>query len=116
MSSKLDQLREQGLEHEAFREGYDARDKLIRLGKLLKATRESSGLTQDLLAAKIGMQQSTVSRLESGFGPHGPEMDTLMRFVQGCNAELVVGIRTAASVVREKSETSTVPVALSITM
>jgi len=114
MSNKLDQLRQRGLENEGFREGYAAREKLIELGRLLKQTREVSGLTQDSLAAKIGMKQSTISRLESGFGPHGPEVDTLMRFVQGCGAELVVGIRSA--VAAENNQMETIAVAAAMTM
>jgi HTH-type transcriptional regulator / antitoxin HipB len=97
MSRKLDQLREQGMRYDGFREGYEARDGLIRLGNLLRQAREVSGLTQETLGEKIGMTQPAISRLESGFGPHGPEMDTVMRFVHGCEAELVVGIRRKVS-------------------
>ena len=97
MSKKLDQLRDHGLRYEGFREGYEARDGLIRLGNLLRQAREISGLTQETLAIKIGMTQPAISRLESGFGPHGPEMDTVMRFVHGCEAELVVGIKRKVS-------------------
>jgi|SRR5271168_4743675 len=97
MSRKLDQLRERGMQYEGFREGYEARDGLIRLGNLLRQAREVSGLTQESLAEKIGMTQPAISRLESGFGPHGPEMDTVMRFVHGCEAELVVGIKPKVS-------------------
>jgi transcriptional regulator with XRE-family HTH domain len=82
--------------NEGFREGYDARDGLIRLGDMLRMAREASGLTQETLATKIGMSQPAVSRLESGFGPHGPEMDTVMRFVHGCEAELVVSVKSRA--------------------
>jgi transcriptional regulator with XRE-family HTH domain len=97
MSRKLDQLCEHGMRHEGFREGYEARDGLIRLGNLLRQAREISGLTQESLAVKIGMTQPAISRLESGFGPHGPEIDTVMRFVHGCEAELVVGIKHMVS-------------------
>ena len=37
------------------------------------------------LAERIGMAQPAISRLESGFGPRGPE--TIMRYVHGCNAQ-----------------------------
>ena|SRR5271157_4818937 len=97
MSRKLNQLREHGMRYEGFREGNEARDGLIRLGNLLRQAREVSGLTQESLAVKIGMSQPAISRLESGFGPHGPEMDTVMRFVHGCEAELVVGIKRKVS-------------------
>ena len=104
MSRKLDQLREHGMQYEGFREGYDARDGLIRLGNLLRQAREVSGLTQETLAVKIGMSQPAISRLESGFGPHGPEMDTVMRFVHGCEAELVVAIKRKSVPIRTQPD------------
>jgi transcriptional regulator with XRE-family HTH domain len=93
MSSKLTQLRERGLGHEGFREGYEARGALIQLGDMLRRVRESAGLTQGELATRVGMSQPAVSRLESGFGSRGPEIDTVMRFVHGCEAELVVSVK-----------------------
>ena len=93
MSKKLDELRQRGLKSEAFREGYAARDALIRLGTLLRQVREASGMTQVELAERVGMTQPAVSRIESGFGPHGPEIDTVMRYVQGCDFELVIGAK-----------------------
>lgn len=93
MSKKLDELRRRGLKSEAFREGYAARDALIQLGTLLRQVREASGMTQVELAERVGMTQPAVSRIESGFGPHGPEIDTVMRYVQGCDFELVIGAK-----------------------
>jgi DNA-binding XRE family transcriptional regulator len=90
--SRMDELQEIGERHEGFREGYDARDSLIRFGDTLRQLRESVGLTQEQLASKVGMSQPAVSRLESGFGPRGPEMDTVLRFVHGCEASLTVNI------------------------
>jgi transcriptional regulator with XRE-family HTH domain len=94
MSGKLKELRDEGLKYEGFREGYKARDALIRMGEMLRNLRESAGFRQEELAAKIGMSQPAISRLESGFGPRGPEMETIMRFVHGCEAELVVGVKS----------------------
>lgn len=90
--SRMDALQEIGERHEGFRDGYDARDSLIRFGDTLRQLRESVGLTQEQLAIKVGMSQPAVSRLESGFGPRGPEMDTVLRFVHGCEASLTVNI------------------------
>jgi DNA-binding XRE family transcriptional regulator len=92
MSKRTEELLREGLKHEGFREGYAAREAMIRLGDMLRQTREAAGYTQESLAAKIGMSQPAISRLESGFGPHGPEMDTVTRFVHGCEAELIVGV------------------------
>jgi transcriptional regulator with XRE-family HTH domain len=93
MSIKTEDLIREGMKHEGFREGYAAREAMIRLGDMLRQTREAAGYTQEALAKKTGMTQPAISRLESGFGPHGPEMDTVTRFVHGCEAELVVGIK-----------------------
>jgi DNA-binding XRE family transcriptional regulator len=89
-AAKLAELRKQGLQIEGFREGYDARDALIRLGDMLRRVRESAGFAQEELAQKTGMTQPAISRLEAGFGRRGPELDTVMRFVHGCAAELIV--------------------------
>jgi transcriptional regulator with XRE-family HTH domain len=96
MSKQLTELRKRGREFPGFREGYDARDALIRVGEMLRQVREAAGLTQDELADKIGMKQPAISRLESGTGPHGPELDTVMRFVHGCDLELTVGAKPRA--------------------
>ncbi len=91
--SKLEEMRERGLQNEGFREGYSARDALIRLGEMLQQLREASGLTQTQLASRVGMTQPAVSRIESGLGPNGPEIDTVMRFMHGCDFELVIGAK-----------------------
>jgi transcriptional regulator with XRE-family HTH domain len=96
MTSKTEELLREGLKNEGFREGYEAREAMIRLGNMLRQTREAVGYTQEYLAKKIGMSQPAISRLEGGFGPHGPEMDTVTRYVHGCEAELVVGIKANA--------------------
>jgi len=96
VSKKLTELRRRGQEYPGFREGYEARDALIRMGEMLRQAREARGLTQEALAEKIGMKQPAISRLEAGFGPHGPEIDTVMRYVHGCDLELVVAVRPRA--------------------
>ena len=108
-SAKLKQLRSMGQHSEAFREGYEARDALIRFGDMLRRVRESSGLTQAELAEKTGMTQPAVSRLESGFGQRGPEMETVMRFVHGCNAHLVIGIQPGMNLAEEDEQQSAQP-------
>jgi HTH-type transcriptional regulator / antitoxin HipB len=91
--SKLDEMRARGFQNEGFREGYTARDALIRLGEMLQQLREASGLTQTQLASRVGMTQPAVSRIESGLGPNGPEIDTVMRYMHGCDFELVIGAK-----------------------
>jgi DNA-binding XRE family transcriptional regulator len=87
----LEELRERGLKDEAFREGYEQRAGMIRLGAMLKQLRESAGYTQEKLAALTGLTQPAISRLESGFGSHVPTIDTVMRYMHGCQYQLVIG-------------------------
>jgi transcriptional regulator with XRE-family HTH domain len=100
MATRTEELIREGLKHEGFREGYAAREAMIRLGDMLRQTREAAGYTQEALAKRIGMSQPAISRLEGGFGPHGPEMDTVTRFVHGCEAELVIGIKATPKILK----------------
>ncbi|MER5763900.1 helix-turn-helix domain-containing protein [Streptomyces sp. NPDC002082] len=45
-------------------------DQLVRLASLLKLMRQRSGLTQEQLAAKSGVSESTIRRLEGGRAPN----------------------------------------------
>ena len=101
--SRLHEMRTRGLANEGFREGYAARDALIRLGEMLQRLREASGLTQSQLAGRVGMTQPAVSRIESGLGPNGPEIDTVMRYMHGCDFELVIGAKHKPVKARKKS-------------
>ena len=87
----LEELQQFALGNEAFREGYEQREGMIRLGAMLKQMRESEGYTQEALAARTGMTQPAISRLESGFGTHVPTIDTVMRYMHGCQYQLVIG-------------------------
>jgi transcriptional regulator with XRE-family HTH domain len=46
----------------------------MRLGRLLKAYRESERLSLRELASDIGIDHNTLSRLERGDGEHGIEL------------------------------------------
>lgn len=51
------------------------------VGRKLKARREEFGLTQKALAAKSGLDQPVISKLERG--KHRPRFDTLERYANG---------------------------------
>ncbi|MFI4879659.1 MAG: helix-turn-helix domain-containing protein [Steroidobacterales bacterium] len=87
----LEELERLAVGSEAFREGYEQREGMIRLGAMLKQMRESGGYTQEALAARTGMTQPAISRLESGFGTHVPTIDTVMRYMHGCKYQLIIG-------------------------
>jgi HTH-type transcriptional regulator/antitoxin HipB len=106
--SKLDEMRARGFQNEGFRDGYSARDALVRLGEMLQQLREASGLTQAQLASRVGMTQPAVSRIESGLGPNGPEVDTVMRYMHGCDFELVIGAKHRAKPRKQTAATERV--------
>ncbi|HEY7951816.1 MAG TPA: helix-turn-helix transcriptional regulator [Solirubrobacteraceae bacterium] len=53
--------------------------------------RVEHGLSQRLLAKRLGMSQPQVARLE--IGEHNPTIDTLARLAQGLNVEFAIDVR-----------------------
>jgi len=66
--------------HDALTAEYDV------VAQLLKA-RTRAGLTQDVVAERMGTTKSAVSRLE-GSGKHAPSLATLRRYAQAVGCEL----------------------------
>jgi DNA-binding XRE family transcriptional regulator len=58
------------------------------VNQLLKA-RSRAGLTQDIVAERMGTTKSAVSRLESA-GKHAPSLATLKRYASAVGCELQV--------------------------
>lgn len=83
------------LQHEAFREGRAERAAMVRLGKMLRQMREGADITQEELARRTAMTQPAISRIEQGFSTHTPTIDTLLRYVHGCNRKLLIGAGAA---------------------
>lgn len=66
----------------------------LQLGNSIRERRRNLGLSQEQLAAKLGVRQKTVSDIESsGTG----RLDTLLRALGALNLELVVRPRTKSS-------------------
>ena len=75
------------------RRGFDAAYDALELeysvvDQLLKA-RTHAGLTQDVVAERMGTTKSSISRLESA-GKHTPSLSTLRRYAQAVGCELQV--------------------------
>jgi DNA-binding XRE family transcriptional regulator len=75
------------------RRGFDAAYDALELeysvvDQLLKA-RTHAGLTQDVVAERMGTTKSAISRLESA-GKHTPSLSTLRRYAQAVGCELQV--------------------------
>lgn len=58
----------------------------MRAADLLKRARSDAGLTQRELAARVGMPQSAVARIESGAAD--VRVGTLDRLLRACDAEV----------------------------
>lgn len=80
---------------DSFAKGYEAARAAFVLGDRVRKARESRGLTQSDLAARMGTTQSVVARLEGG-GVE-PRFDTLRRVADALGADLVVGFATRHS-------------------
>lgn len=66
----------------------------LQLGNTIRESRRKLHLTQEQLAAKVGVRQKTVSDIEStGSG----RLDTLLRALGALDLELVVRPRTKGS-------------------
>ena len=66
----------------------------LQLGNHIRETRRKLGLTQEQLAATVGLRQKTVSELES---TGNARLSTVLRVLAALDQELVVGARTKSS-------------------
>ncbi|CAM5793648.1 MAG: helix-turn-helix transcriptional regulator [Burkholderiales bacterium] len=76
----------------AFRAAYDAlEDEFAALAALL-AARKDAGLTQADVAARMGVSQPVLARIESSLGSrkHSPSLETLRRYAGACGKKLVI--------------------------
>jgi len=66
----------------------------IQLGNSIRERRRKLGLSQEQLAAKVGVRQKTVSDIE---GAGTGRLDTLLRALGALDLELVIRPRTKSS-------------------
>lgn len=75
-----------------FREAYEGMaDEFAALAELLRA-RQRAGLTQTELAARMGVSQPVIARIEGSIGSHkhAPSLATLRRYADACGQRLVI--------------------------
>jgi ribosome-binding protein aMBF1 (putative translation factor) len=75
-----------------FAVAYDAlEDEFAALSALLEA-RTSAGLTQAEVAARMGVTQPVVARIESSLSKkdHSPSLHTLRRYASACGMKLII--------------------------
>ena len=72
-----------------FVEAYDALALEYQVADQMLKARSRAGLTQDVVAERMGTTRSAVSRLESA-GKHAPSLATLKRYAEAVGCELQV--------------------------
>ncbi|WP_308467587.1 helix-turn-helix domain-containing protein [Rathayibacter soli] len=79
----------------AYREGYEEARRAFELGRAVRERRLALGLSQAAAAARAGMTQSALSRLEAGGTV--PTIPVLERVSAALDAELVIAIAPRAT-------------------
>lgn len=77
-----------------FREAWESfQDEFSALDALLSA-RKAAGLTQEQVAARMGVSQPSLARIESTLGSrkHSPSLETLRKYARACGKRLEIKI------------------------
>lgn len=85
----LDDVIAQNLKNPAYRRHFDAYDLPIRLALEIATLREKKGMTQSQLAAKMGVTQQFVARLENP-SETVPSLRTLSRVAKALDKKISV--------------------------
>ena len=78
--------KKKALKDPAFKAAYDALEPEYRLAKSMIEARLAKKLTQEELAQKAGVTQTTIARIESG--TNNPTITTITRVAQALGKEL----------------------------
>jgi transcriptional regulator with XRE-family HTH domain len=91
-----------------FKAAYDAKARLLKMGRLLRQARGNRNLTQKDVASKVGVAQSEVSRIESGEGVNGPAFDTFVSYAHAMGMDVIVELveRKSSDEAPENAESS----------
>ena len=76
-------------EKTGFKEAYDALELEYQVAEQLLKARARAGLTQDVVAERMGTTKSAISRLEAA-GKHTPSLSTLRRYARAVGCDLQV--------------------------
>ena len=83
---------EKELEDPEFKRAWDAlEDEFAALDALL-AARKQAGMTQEVVAAKMGVSQPSLARVEASLGSHrhSPSLDMLRKYAAAVNCKLEI--------------------------
>jgi transcriptional regulator with XRE-family HTH domain len=75
------------LRNKTFREAYEHYYSILKIGIQIRDLRESAGLTQKMLAQRLGVSQQVIARLESGEA-NNPTVTTLERIAEATGHRL----------------------------
>lgn len=84
-------VKETAFKNPEVRAAYEEETRAEELRAVLKRMREKAGITSTEVAARMGISQPAVSKLEKNVLK--TSIDTLMRYAAACNAKLDVSIR-----------------------
>jgi DNA-binding XRE family transcriptional regulator len=78
-----------------FQAAYDALDDEFAALAVLLQARKDAGLTQAEVAARMGVSQPVLARIESSLGSrkHAPSLATLRKYATACGKRLVIGMQ-----------------------
>jgi transcriptional regulator with XRE-family HTH domain len=85
------ELKSRLLKDPAFKEEYDALEPEYRLLRAIIEQRIKKGLSQEMLARKIGTRQEAVARLENGRA--NPTLRFLKKVADALDAELEISLQ-----------------------
>jgi DNA-binding XRE family transcriptional regulator len=86
---KHDEFLARARARKGFSAAYDSLELEYELANQMLRARARAGLTQDVVAERMGTTKSAVSRLESA-GKHAPSIATLKRYADAVGCELKV--------------------------
>lgn len=91
--AKVSRLNERFAGNDGFEAARRRAASYMRIGAELRRLREGMGLTQEALAARAGLDQSDVSKIEAGvWGKRGISFETLDRLLPVFGLRVVHGI------------------------
>lgn len=78
-----------------FRESYDVLDDEFAALAVLRQARKDAGMTQAEVAAKMGVSQPVLARIESSLGSrkHAPSLETLRKYASACGKRLIIAMQ-----------------------
>lgn len=91
--------------------GFDNYDVLRQVGELVRQMRSDASMSQSVLQAASGIDQSDISRLESGSLERGPTLLTLVRLAHAAGKRLVIGVADAGTDAGDAQEGASAPTA-----